>query len=185
MQIQSMVRSAERVSVSNPATAATMEAVRIARAFTGREKLLKFEGHHHGHHDYVLFSVESPSVVAGLEQAPSKLPYYPGIPDGIAKSVVVALWNDPVSLERVLKRNASDLAAIITEPVMGSAGVIPPKDEYLKSVRELADKYDALLIFDEVLTGVRIATGGAQEFYCVKPDLASYSKALGGGTPIA
>jgi glutamate-1-semialdehyde 2,1-aminomutase len=99
--------------------------------------------------------------------------------------VVVAQWNDPVSLERVLKRNASDLAAIITEPVMGSAGVIPPKDDYLKAVRELADKYDALLIFDEVLTGFRIAPGGAQEFYRVKPDLACYAKALGGGTPIA
>src|SRR3989449_2900528 len=184
-KIQSMVPSAEMVSFSNTGTEATMEAVRIARAFTGREKLLKFEGHYHGHHDYVLFSVESPSVVAGLEQAPSKLPYYPGIPDGISRSVVVAQWNDPVSLEKVLKRNASDLAAIITEPVMGSAGVIPPKDDYLKSMRELAEKYDALLIFDEVLTGFRIAPGGAQEFYGVKPDLACYAKALGGGTPIA
>src|SRR3989442_620276 len=90
-----------------------------------------------------------------------------------------------MSLERVLKRNASDLAAIITEPVMDSGGVIPPKDDYLKSVRELADKYDALLIFNEVLTGFRIAPGGAQEFYGVKPDLACYAKALGGGTPIA
>ncbi len=179
------VPCAEMVSFANTGTEATMEAIRIARAFTGRDKIVKFEGHYHGHHDYVLFSVESPSVVAGLEQAPSKLPYYPGIPDGIAKSVVVAPWNDPVSLERVLKRNASDLAAIITEPVMGSAGVIPPKNDYLKSVRELADKYDALLIFDEVLTGFRIAPGGAQEFYGVKPDLACYAKALGGGTPIA
>jgi glutamate-1-semialdehyde 2,1-aminomutase len=99
--------------------------------------------------------------------------------------VVVAPWNDPSSLERVLKRNANDLAAIITEPVMGSAGIIPPKDEYLKSMRELADKYDVLLIFDEVLTGFRIALGGAQEFYGVKPDIACYAKALGGGTPIA
>src|SRR5256712_13791415 len=103
----------------------------------------------------------------------------------MSRSVVVAQWHDPVSLEKVLKRNASDLAAIITEPVMGSAGVIPPKDDYLKSMRELADKYDALLIFDEVLTGFRIAPGGAQEFYGVKPDLACYAKALGGGTPIA
>ncbi len=184
-KIQSAVPSAELVSFANTGTEATMEAIRIARAFTGRDKILKFEGHYHGHHDYVLFSVESPSVVAGLEQAPSKLPYYPGIPDGIAKSVVVAQWNDPMALEKVLKRNASDLAAIITEPVMGSAGVIPPKDDYLKSLRELADKYDVLLIFDEVLTGFRIAPGGAQEFYGVKPDISCFAKALGGGTPIA
>ncbi len=184
-KIESAVPCAELVSFANTGTEATMEAIRIARAFTGRDKILKFEGHYHGHHDYVLFSVESPSVVAGLEQAPSKLPYYPGIPDGISRTVVVAPWNDPASLERVLKRNANDLAAIICEPVMGSAGIIPPKDDYLKSVRELADKYDVLLIFDEVLTGFRIAPGGAQEFYGVKPDIACYAKALGGGTPIA
>jgi glutamate-1-semialdehyde 2,1-aminomutase len=184
-KIQSAVPSAEMVSFANTGTEATMEAIRIARAFTGRDKILKFEGHYHGHHDYVLFSVESPSIVAGLEQAPSKLPYYPGIPDGISRTVVVAPWNDPTSVERVLKRNANDLAAIITEPVMGSAGIIPPKDDYLKSMRELADKYDVLLIFDEVLTGFRIALGGAQEFYGVKPDIACYAKALGGGTPIA
>jgi len=184
-KLESVVPCAEMVSFSNTGTEATMESIRIARAFTGRDKILKFEGHYHGHHDYVLFSVESPSVVAGLEQAPSKLPYYPGIPDGISRTVVVAPWNDPAALERVLKRNANDLAAIITEPVMGSAGVIPPKDDYLKSVRELADKYDVLLIFDEVLTGFRIAPGGAQEFYGVKPDIACYAKALGGGTPIA
>jgi glutamate-1-semialdehyde 2,1-aminomutase len=184
-RIQSAVPSAEMVSFANTGTEATMEAIRIARAFTGRDKILKFEGHYHGHHDYVLFSVESPSVVAGLEQAPSKLPYYPGIPDGISRTVVVAPWNDAASLERVLKRNSNDLAAIITEPVMGSAGIIPPKDDYLKSMRELADKYDILLIFDEVLTGFRIAPGGAQEFYGVRPDIACYAKALGGGTPIA
>ena len=184
-KIQSAVPAAELVSFTNTGTEATMEAIRIARAFTGRDTILKFEGHYHGHHDYVLFSVESPSVVAGLEQSPSKLPYYPGIPDEISRTVVVAPWNDLVALERILKRNANDLAAIITEPVMGSAGIIPPKDDYLKSVRELADKYDVLLIFDEVLTGFRIAPGGAQEFYGVKADLACYAKALGGGTPIA
>ena len=184
-KIQSVVPCADLVSFANTGTEATMEAIRIARAFTGRDKILKFEGHYHGHHDYVLFSVESPSVVAGLEQAPSKLAYYPGIPDGIARTVVVAPWNDPDVLERVLRRNANDLAAIITEPVMGSAGIIPPNNDYLKSVRELADKYDVLLIFDEVLTGFRIAPGGAQEFYGVKPDLACYAKALGGGTPMA
>ncbi|HEX4919509.1 MAG TPA: aspartate aminotransferase family protein, partial [Candidatus Bathyarchaeia archaeon] len=184
-KILTMVPSADMVSFANTGTEATMEAIRIARAYTGRDKILKFEGHYHGHHDYVLFSVESPSVVAGLEQAPSKLPYYPGIPEEISNTVVVAPWNDPAMLERALKRHANDLAAIIMEPVMGSAGIIPPKDDYLKVARELADKYDVLLIFDEVLTGFRISPGGAAEFYGVKPDLACYAKALGGGTPIA
>lgn len=184
-KIQAMVPSAEMVSFSNTGTEATMEAIRMARAFTGREKLLKFEGHYHGHHDCVLFSVESPSVVSGLEQSPSKLPFYPGIPEGIADSVVIAKWNDTSALERVVKRNAADLAGVIMEPILGSAGVILPDEDYLKHVREIADKYDVLLIFDEVLTGFRLAPGGAQEFYGVKPDLSCFAKALGGGAPIA
>src|SRR3989442_12827824 len=126
-KIQSAVPCAEMVSFTNTGTEATMEAIRIARAFTGRDKIVKFEGHYHGHHDYVLFSVESPSVVAGLEQAPSKLPYHPSIPDGISRSVVVAPWNDPMSLERVLNRNASDLAAVITQPRLASAEGKRPK----------------------------------------------------------
>ena len=184
-KIQTIVPSAEMVSFSNTGTEATMEAIRMARAFTGREKLLKFEGHYHGHHDCVLFSVESPSVVSGLEQSPSKLPFYPGIPEGIADSVVIAKWNDTSALERVVKRNAADLAGVIMEPILGSAGVILPDEDYLKHVREIADKYDVLLIFDEVLTGFRLAPGGAQEFYGVKPDLSCFAKALGGGAPIA
>jgi len=184
-KIRSASPAAEMVSFSNTGTEATMEAIRIARASTGKDKILKFEGHYHGHHDYVLFSVESPTVVAGLEQTPAKIPFYPGIPEEISHTVVVAPWNDPASLEKILKRNSNDLAAMIMEPVMGSAGIIPPNDEYLKTVRELADKYDILLIFDEVLTGFRIAPGGAAEFYGVTPDLACYAKALGGGTPIA
>src|SRR5260370_33610398 len=113
-----MVPSADMVRFSNTGTEATMEAVRIARAFTGREKLLKFEGHYHGHHDYVLFSGESPSVVAGLEQSPSKLPFYPGIPEEIAKTVVIAKWNNTTTLQRVCKMNATDSAAIAMEPAV-------------------------------------------------------------------
>jgi glutamate-1-semialdehyde 2,1-aminomutase len=181
----SVVPCAELVSFANSGTEATMEAVRIARAATGKDKILKFEGHYHGHHDYVLFSVDSPSPVSGLESSPHKLPYFPGIPDEIAKTVIVAPWNNVAALERILKKNQSDVAAVITEPVMGSQGVIPPDPEYLKQLRELTTKYDSLLIFDEVLTGFRLAKGGAQEFYGVKPDLATFAKALGGGTPIA
>ncbi len=184
-KIQTMIPSAEMVSFSNTGTEATMEAIRTARAFTGRDKILKFEGHYHGHHDYVLFSVESPAAVAGLEHAPSKLPFYPGIPEETAKTVIVSKWNDSTVLERTVKKNANDLAAIIMEPILGSAGVILPDEDYLASAREIADKYDLLLIFDEVLTGFRLAPGGAEEFYGVKPDLSCFAKALGGGAPIA
>ena len=184
-KVQAMVPCAEMVTFSNTGTEATMEAIRTARAFTGREKILKFEGHYHGHHDYVLFSVESPSVVAGLEHAPSKLPFYPGIPEEIAKTVLISKWNDLEVLEKTVKKNSPDLAAIIMEPVLGSSGVILPDEEYLRASREICEKYDVLLIFDEVLTGFRLAPGGAQEFYGVKPDLACFAKALGGGAPVA
>ena len=183
--VTSVVPCAELVSFANSGTEATMEAVRIARAATGKDKILKFEGHYHGHHDYVLFSVDSPSPVSGLEASPHKLPYFPGIPDEVAKTVIVAPWNNLTALERILKKNQNDVAAVITEPVMGSQGVIPPEKDYLKQLRELTIKYDSLLIFDEVLTGFRLAKGGAQEFYGVKPDLACFAKALGGGAPIA
>lgn len=183
--VTSVVPCAELVSFANSGTEATMEAVRIARAATGKDKILKFEGHYHGHHDYVLFSVDSPSPVSGLEASPHKLPYFPGIPDEISKTVIVAPWNNPTALERILKKNQNDVAAVITEPVMGSQGVIPPEKDYLKQLRELTIKYDSLLIFDEVLTGFRLAKGGAQEYYGVKPDLACFAKALGGGAPIA
>ncbi len=184
-KIAGMVPGAEMVSFSNTGTEASMEAVRIARANTGRDKILKFEGHYHGHHDYVLYSVESPSTVAGLELTPAKLPFYPGIPEDISHTVIVAPWNNLSALERILKKYANDIAAVIMEPVVGSSGVIPPADGYLKGVRELTQKNDVLLIFDEVLTGFRIAKGGAQEYYGVTADLAYFAKALGNGAPIA
>jgi glutamate-1-semialdehyde 2,1-aminomutase len=183
--VSSAVPCAEMVTFANTGTEATMEALRIARAATGKDRLVKFEGHYHGHHDYVLFSVDAPSPVSGLEASPTKLPYFPGIPEEIAKTVSVAPWNNIAGLERILKKYHDDVAAVITEPVMGSQGVIPPEPEYLKQLRELTIKYDTLLIFDEVLTGFRIAKGGAQELYGVKPDLACFAKALGGGVPIA
>jgi len=183
--VTSVVPCAEMVTFSNTGTEATMEAVRIARAITGKDKIIKFEGHYHGHHDYVLFSVDSPSPVSGLEASPTKLPYYPGIPDEVSKTVIVAPWNSPASLERILKKHGADVAAVITEPVMANQGIIPPEPEYLKQLRELTIKHDVLLIFDEVLTGFRIAKGGAQELYGVKPDLACYAKAIGGGAPVA
>jgi glutamate-1-semialdehyde 2,1-aminomutase len=183
--VTSAVPCAEMITFSNTGTEATMEAVRIARAITGKDKIIKFEGHYHGHHDSVLFSVDSPSPVSGLETSPTKLPYYPGIPEGVSRSVIVAPWNNPTSLERLLKKHGGDVAAVITEPIMANQGIIPPEPDYLKQLRELTIKYDVLLIFDEVLTGFRVAKGGAQELYGVRPDLACYAKALGGGAPVA
>src|SRR5438552_10808953 len=134
-KVQSMVPSAEMVSFSNTGTEATMEAVRVARAFTGREKLLKFEGHYHGHHDYVLFSVESPSVVAGLEQSPSKLPFYPGIQEEIANTVFFAKWNVITDLDKGVKMKAVELAVMIMEEVLLSVDSTYQHEAYLTSVR--------------------------------------------------
>jgi len=183
--VANAVPCAEMVNFANTGTEATMEAIRIARAVTGKDKLIKFEGHYHGHHDSVLFSVDAPSPVSGLEASPTRLAYFPGIPDEVSKTVIVAPWNNIAALERILKKYSSDVAAIITEPVMANQGVIPPEPEYLKHLRELTTKYDVLLIFDEVLTGFRVARGGAQELYGVTPDIACFAKALGGGAPVA
>jgi glutamate-1-semialdehyde 2,1-aminomutase len=182
-KVNSMVPNADMTLFCNSGTEATMHAVRIARAVTGKDRIVKFEGGYHGQHDYVLFSVE-PSET-GLEISPFRVPYQPGIPEEIARTVVVAPWNNPQILEKILKRYRNDIAAIITEPIMANCGVIMPEPDYLKQLKELAEKYEALLIFDEVLTGFRIAKGGAQEYFKVNADMTVFGKALGGGVPIA
>jgi len=180
-----LVPCADMVKFCTTGTEATMNAIRIARAYTGREKIVKFEGHYHGHHDYVLYSVVADPMFAGLENAPSKLPWFPGIPGEVAQTVIVAPWNKLSLLERALKKNTEDTAAVIMEPIMANNSVIVPNKGYLEGVRELTQKYGVVLIFDEVFTGFRVAKGGAQEYLSVTPDLACFSKALGGGVPIA
>jgi glutamate-1-semialdehyde 2,1-aminomutase len=182
-KIRDMVPSADMVLFCNTGTEATMHAIRIARAVTGKDRIVKFEGAYHGQHDYVLFSVEPMEM--GLEVSPLRIPYQPGIPEEIARTVVVSPWNNPQVLDKILKRYRNDVAAIIAEPIMGNSGVIMPEGDYLKQLKELAQKYEALLIFDEVLTGFRVAKGGAQEYFGVTADLVTYAKALGGGVPIA
>ncbi len=182
-KIQRVVPNAERVIFATTGTEATQEAIRLARAVTGKTKIVKFEGAYHGHHDYVLWNVES--LIPGLEIAPFKTPYYPGIPEIVGKTVVIAPWNDAHILRKIVRRHRNSIAAIITEPIMANSGVIMPKPEYLKELLEIAEENDALLIFDEVVTGFRIAPGGAQEYFGVKPHLATFAKALGGGVPIA
>ncbi|HYC11763.1 MAG TPA: aspartate aminotransferase family protein [Nitrososphaerales archaeon] len=179
------VPSAEMVAFANGGTDATSNAVRIARAATGKDIILKFEGHYHGQHDYALVSVEAPPVVAGMEEYPRSLPYSAGIPSLVLDTVIVSPWNNAKALERIMKRHRNDVAAIIMEPVMANSTVIPPNADYLKAVKEIAASNDALLIFDEVITGFRVAPGGAQQLYGVTADLSTWGKALGGGLPLA
>jgi glutamate-1-semialdehyde 2,1-aminomutase len=173
----------DMVLFCNSGTEATMHAIRMARAVTGKDRIVKFEGAYHGQHDYVMFGVE-PSET-GLEIKPYSVPYDPGIPDEISRTVVLAPWNNAQVLERIMKRYRNDIAAIITEPIMANCGVILPNPDYLHQLKEIAERYEALLIFDEVVTGFRVSMGGAQEYYGVEADLCTYGKALGGGVPIA
>jgi len=184
-KFKQFVPSADMVVFANGGMDATSNAVRIARAATGKDLVLKFEGHYHGQHDYAMVSVEAPPVVAGMEEYPRSLPYSAGIPSLVLDTVVVAPWNNAKALERIMKRHRNDVAAIIMEPVMANSTVIPPNAEYLKAVKEIASSNDALLIFDEVITGFRVAPGGAQQLYGVTADLSTWGKALGGGLPLA
>lgn len=180
-----MVKTSEMVIFGSGGTDATSNAIRIARAATGKDMVLKFEGHYHGQHDYAMISVEVPPSVAGLEEYPRPLPYSAGIPALVLDTVIVSPWNNLRAFERIMKRHRNEVAAIIMEPIMSNSGIIPPNPEYLKSVKEIAAQNDALLIFDEVVTGFRVSPGGAQELYGVMPDLSTWGKALGGGAGIS
>lgn len=174
----------EQVRFTNSGSEATMHALRLARSYTKRDKILKFEGGYHGGHDTALVSVKPAVDQAGSKKRPKALPVGHGIPGGTVKNTVVAQWNDADSVKKVLEKNAKDVAAIILEPVMMNVGVIPPVDGFLQQVRELADQFGCLLIFDEVKTGAKLAWGGAQEYYGVKADVVCLAKAIGGGLPL-
>jgi len=169
------VPCAEMVRFVNSGTEATMSAIRLARAATGKKKIIKFEGSYHGAHDYVL--VKSGSGAVGL-------PDSPGVPEDTTKNTVLIPFNDEEAVVDLIKREGNDIAAIIVEPIMGNVGFIPPKGDYLKFLREITSQNDIILIFDEVITGFRIAEGGAQEYFGVTPDLVTFGKILGGGFPI-
>ena len=180
-KINKIVKCAEMMRYANSGTEATMTAIRVARAFTKKEKILKFEGHYHGHHDYVLFSLAKHIKEDGKNPISASL----GIPNSIKNLVFAEEWNDFDNIERTIKKHHDKIACIICEPVTGNMGVIPPEPGFLNHLRELANKYNIILIFDEVKTGFRLALGGAQEIYNVKPDIATFAKALGNGFPIA
>jgi glutamate-1-semialdehyde 2,1-aminomutase len=175
---------ADLVRFSNSGTEATMDAIRVARGFTGREKILKFEGGYHGHHDDVLVSIQPPRELMGPDTQPTTVPLSAGIPRSRIAETVIAPFNRPDALEAILQAHAGEIAAIIIEPVQFNIGVVPPIPGFLERVRELATQHETVLIFDEVKTGVVVAYGGATEYYGVQPDLVCLAKSIGGGVPI-
>jgi len=173
-----------RMTVSG--TEATMHAMRIARAYTGRDKIVKFEGQYHGVHDYALISVAPDNMAElGDEDNPVGLAWGRGIPGEVAKTIVPARYNNIDALRRLFERQGSEIAAIIVEPVLGNAQGIMPKPGFHQAMRALTEEFGILLIFDEVKTGFRFAKGGAAEFFGITPDIATYAKAMGNGYPAA
>lgn len=180
-----MVLSAEAVRFTNTGSEATMLALRLARAHTGRTKFLKFEGHYHGWYDAFLLNAHChPLEQLGSPENPTRIPDSEGIPGSTFEHVVLAPWNDISALEPVMQAHGHELAAVITEPIMANMGCIPPRDGYLQKLRELTREYGILLILDEVVTGFRYAPGGCQEYYGIQPDLSTFGKALGAGFPM-
>jgi len=176
--IQRFVPSMEMVRLVCSGTEATMSAVRLARAATGRDAIVKFDGCYHGHGDSFL-------VRAGSGAATNGVPDSPGVPAALAALTLSAKWNDRESLDDVFRAHANEIAAVIVEPVVGNYGVLPPRPGFLEALRAACDRSGALLIFDEVMTGFRAAPGGAQERYSIRPDLTTLGKVIGGGLPLA
>jgi glutamate-1-semialdehyde 2,1-aminomutase len=176
----------DKVRLTNTGTEATMHALRIARAYTGREKFVKFEGQYHGMADYFMFSTASSHRGAlGSRRSPIAFPNTSGIPKAINQYVLSVAFNDFDGLERTVEANWGDLAAVIVEPMLGNSASIMPQPGFLEKIRELCDKFGIVLIFDEVKTGFRVAKGGAQEYFGIQADLVTYAKAMGNGFPIA
>lgn len=172
-----LVESIETVRMVNSGTEATMSAIRLARGYTGRDKIIKFEGGYHGHGDSLLVKAGSGALTLGV-------PSSPGVPSGLAEHTLSLTYNDLEEVERAFAQSGEEIACVIVEPVAGNMGCIPPIEDFLQGLRKLCSEYGALLIFDEVMTGFRVARGGAQQLYGITPDLTTLGKVLGGGMPI-
>ncbi len=172
------VPSIHKVRLVNSGTEATMSAIRLARGYTRRDKILKFEGCYHGHFDSFL-------IKAGSGVLTFSIPGTPGVPEDLAKLTLSAPYNDIKTTEKIIKENRNDLAAVIVEPVAGNMGVVPPTEGFLEMLRKETEKYGILLIFDEVITGFRMGLGGAQKYFGINPDLTTLGKIIGGGFPLA
>ncbi|RJQ30540.1 MAG: glutamate-1-semialdehyde-2,1-aminomutase [Peptococcaceae bacterium] len=175
--IVAAVPSIEMVRLVNSGTEAAMSALRLARGYTGRDKIVKFAGCYHGHADFLLIKAGSGALTTGV-------PTSPGVPAGTAKDTIVAPYNDLDTLSSIFEQEGRNIAAVIVEPVAGNMGVAPPAPGFLAGLRELTAAYGSLLIFDEVMTGFRLAYGGAQELYGINPDLTCLGKVIGGGLPV-
>ena len=176
----------EKVRFTNSGTEAVFHALRIARAYTNRDKFIKFEGHYHGQIDYFMFSTASSNAqMMGSDRAPIAAANTSGIPKGISDYVIPLPFNDSEMLERTVKARYGEIAAIVFEPIMGNSAGIMPDPEFLQTIRRLCDEYGIVMLMDEVKTGFRICNGGAQEFFDIKADLVTYAKSMGNGYPIA
>ncbi len=175
--VKTMVPNVDRVRMVNSGTEACMSAIRVARGYTGKDKIIKFEGNYHGHGDSFLIKAGSGALTLGK-------PSSPGVTKGTAKDTLNADYNDLDSVEKLLKKNKDNVAAIIVEPVAGNMGCIPPQPGFLEGLRKLCDDHETVLIFDEVMTGFRLSRGGAQERYDVWADLVTFGKIIGGGLPV-
>ena len=177
-KIRAHFPSMELLRLVNSGTEAVMSAVRAARGFTGRERIVKFGGCYHGHSDGLL-------VKGGSGQLTNSVPDSAGVPSGFTENTLLAAYNDTDSVQSLFEKYPDEIAAVIVEPCAANMGVVPPKKGFLRAVREITEKYGALLIFDEVITGFRLSIGGAQELYGITPDITALGKIVGGGMPLA
>jgi len=172
-----MMPGVDKVRMVNSGTEACMSAIRVARAYTDREKFIKFEGCYHGHADAFLIKAGSGAITLGV-------PNSPGVTSGTAKDTLLARYNDLAQVEEILTNNKDEVAAIILEPVAGNMGCIPPKEGFLEGLRKLCDQHGVVLIFDEVMTGFRLSAGGAHKRFNIQPDMVCMGKVIGGGLPV-
>lgn len=185
-KLQQLIPSAELMRFCLDGSEAVQTAFRIARAKTGKQKFLRFEGHYHGWLDNVAWGLSTPSVEQlGSRESPSVFPWTAGLPHNVQDDFIILPWNDLAILEKTIKQKHTEIAAIITEPIMCNNGCILPAEGYLQGLRSLCDHYNITLIFDEVITGFRTSIGGAQTYYAITPDLSIFAKALASGYPIS
>jgi glutamate-1-semialdehyde 2,1-aminomutase len=180
-----MCPAVEMVRMACSGTEATMHAIRVARAYTGRDVILKFEGNYHGFHDHTLWSTYAPIEALGNPRSPIPVPSSSGIPKAMREFIITLPFNDADGFERAMRSYGDQIAAVITEPCQGNCGGIEPLPGFLELIRKQTKEHGTVFILDEVKTGFRIANGGAQEYYSIQPDLATYAKALGNGYPVA
>jgi glutamate-1-semialdehyde 2,1-aminomutase len=176
-KVSELVPSMEKLRMVSSGTEATMSAIRLARGYTGRDKILKFEGCYHGHADALLVKAGSGALTMGV-------PNSPGIPEDFAKHTLTVSYNNIEQVKEIFAACGDQIACIIVEPVAGNMNCVPPVEGFLEGLREVCDQYKSVLIFDEVMTGFRVALGGAQAFYNIKPDLTTLGKVIGGGMPV-